>query len=1000
MSLNLGVLSAAVTLDDTDYRNKLSGLETASGDTFKKIARYAAGYLSARALYGFVSGAMQEFSKLEEGNNKLKYTFMEIQSEASKTAETIAQTYNLAASTATNAIADIGDMLTGLGFDQSQALDFAKQVTERGIDIASFKGLDQTEVIRRMTVALTGETESLKTMGVVIRQGSDEFKEQLQTIMDSTGATETMAKAQLILQEIMKQTANSEGDYLRPDAPRTYAQEITDLKEAVKQFKTEIGAQVQPISQDAVVKARELLTWYNNLTPATKQLLAVTAELSAAFALISKSGVLSSANKAVGALGGAMSGGLLSGVKAQAEADVVATTENLKRAEYAKTDAFRKAQAAAQSVRIARLAVQEREAAVATAKIQVQQAAKSGNSGDVLAAKKQLASATQALTNAQLAESTATQQLAAKHTLARTANMQHAVAAKACAAANTANAAASTAAGRAQVVLAAGLTKARAAATAFATALGPIGAAMIALSGVYMAFQYISEKNRNILEAQVEAARRNTQAAKEMADAHAKERSEATANLERLQELSRYERLNNAEKSEAEKLIAVLTKKYGDLGISIDGVTGKLNLNSDAWKRMNEAQRKEAMQDMGAQMRSLMDEATAMQNNLRNELSSFWKNSVAASMIAGVGNLFGSDDHTEGNFSYRAKNSERQQELDRIAKLTSLQEQIRGLEAMRNSLTEEGNKEQAEQVDALIKKLQELKKKQDEFNAAVEAGKKKNGENGGEREAGQTEAEAAQKVRQISEARRKAFEKVGDLEWNITFNSASAEKQAEMLSDKMQEIFSRQSGKYATIEDFKNADRSTMTEQELKDLEEIIRLEEQRRQIREASAKAFDDEKTSYDKFLADRRKSAEDRAMEKQIEDARKSGDAEGANQIMRDQLAKAQEAARSMQQQYEQAVREAQADKIMTEEEKKRIAELRSKMQQAFADQDKWQGRVDGNEQKQAESTKAIGSWSLAALEAMLGGTGKPEEETAKNTKEMVRLQRDILQKSGCYS
>ena len=71
-------MSAAVTLDDRDYRSKLSGLEGASSNTFKRIAQLAAGFLSARALFGFVSGAMSEFSRLEEGNNKLKYTYTDL----------------------------------------------------------------------------------------------------------------------------------------------------------------------------------------------------------------------------------------------------------------------------------------------------------------------------------------------------------------------------------------------------------------------------------------------------------------------------------------------------------------------------------------------------------------------------------------------------------------------------------------------------------------------------------------------------------------------------------------------------------------------------------------------------------------------------------------------------------------------------------------------------------------------------------------------------------
>ena len=59
-----------------------------------------------------------------------------------------------------------------------------------------------------------------------------------------------MAKAQEILQDIIRQTANAAGDYLRPDAPRTYAQGISDLREAVKQFKTEIGTWTQLFTQE------------------------------------------------------------------------------------------------------------------------------------------------------------------------------------------------------------------------------------------------------------------------------------------------------------------------------------------------------------------------------------------------------------------------------------------------------------------------------------------------------------------------------------------------------------------------------------------------------------------------------------------------------------------------------------------------------------------------------------------------------------------------------
>lgn len=46
--------------------------------------------------------------------------------------------------------------------------------------------------------------------------------------------------------------------------------------------------------------------------------------------------------------------------------------------------------------------------------------------------------------------------------------------------------------------------------------------------------------------------------------------------LERLKELSQAENMSNAMKMEAAELISLLTKRYGDLGVSIDMVTGKI----------------------------------------------------------------------------------------------------------------------------------------------------------------------------------------------------------------------------------------------------------------------------------------------------------------------------------------------------------------------------------------------------------------------------------------
>lgn len=996
MSLNLGVMSAAVTLDDKDYRNKLGGLENSSEASFKKIATLAAGYLSLRALGTFASTAIKTYSDLEEETNKFNVVFQNMGTETSRVLDELRKNFGLSELAAKRMLAGTGDILTGLGFDRSVVLDLSEGAAKLGADLASFSNYagGAAGASNALTKAMLGETEQAKSLGIVIRQDDEAYKSLVKQAMttgvtiDALGKTftvqsEQQAKAVAALATAYKQSPNAIGDFVR--SQDSIANQTRILQNNFEQLYATIGGDMSGSYQKALLFSNSLLKSYNELSPASRILINDTATLAAGFALIAKTGALSGANNLLGSVG------KFPTIQKQTEANLVASTEQLKRTEYAKTDAFREAHAQAQSLRIARLAVQEHEAALATAKTQIASAQASGDATQILTAKKQLAAATQNLTRAQIAESTATQQLAAKHAIARTTTIQHAVAAKACAAASVASAQASTVAGRAQMLMAASMNTAKTAAIGLYSALGPVGIAMIALSSAYLAYNYLSEKNRKELEGQIELAHRNSKAANAMAVAHAKERGEDNARMERLRELSKYQRLNNSEKTEAEKLISILTKKYGDLGVGIDGVTGKLNIAAKAWETVNEAQARELSSDLNAKLKSGVAEIAAMQNALRNQLSSFWKNSILASGIAGVGNLFGSDDNSDGDFSNRAKNSERQQELDRILKLRAIEEQIAGFEKMRNSLTENGEREQAAAIETVVKKLREQQAIQKELDDLYQA-RKKNLETGEPIPAGGSPTEQGQKARELSEKERRAMESLENREWNIKFDASKVDEQIGMLDARLDKLLRKQSGKYDSIDSFKTADRNPMTEQELKDLQDIIELEGQREQIRKRSSEAFESEKSGHVQYLLDRDKKKQDREIERDIKKAQDSGDKTGADAIMQRELEKARNAARNMRQQYEQAVRDAEADGVLTEEEKKRVQELKHQMQQAMSDEDKWSERVANEADKDKRNQQTAVAWSSEILSAQLGGAMKPQEEVAKHTKRSMELLRDI--------
>lgn len=972
MSLNLGVMSAAVTLDDVEYRQKLSGMTGEAESTFKKIAGLAVAYLSGRALWGGSAAAVREFSMLEEARNRFENVFREIQEYSRKTAEALQRDFDLSEQSAKDMLAATGDLLTGFGFSAEAAMKLSDQAARLGADLASYTNYagGAKGAALALTAAMLGETEQAKALGVVIRQDSEEFTALVRHYQKTENATLQQAKAMAVLQIATDQSKNAIGDWSRPG--ETLAQTQMKIAERTRTMTAAIGENLAQGVHPAAKSYAELLKWFNELDPAMQRLIVNGPALTAALGVVSvKTGMLSRANHMFEALTQTFAGGM-QGQDAEKHKELSKTRSDAVRDASEKRRHYmelRNAAAEAQAV----VTAEARKLAAARARVtQMSVLSKKAAGQDSLKNAGFKERMGLILANGELkTRETAMQksiaaarQLSAAEAAARLELAHSAAAARSASAALRAHAAATTLAGRAGIVLSKGLNVAKAAAASLYAALGPMGVAMLVLNAGYLYANYLSEKHRNELEGEIAASEKAAQAANELAAAHSRARASDNSAMDRLQELSRYEKLNNSEKQEAEKLLKQLTDRYGDLGISIDKVTGKLKISTEALAEMNEQQAREYELDLTRKMQKLTWNIAAEQNGLRNELGTYWTN-----LLGGAWQLFtlGQGENILG---------ENQNVLDDAMVLETTGKKIAALEKLEAQLTSANERDKASRVGELIKKLKEyqvLEKQQLEFQKTRKLNDPEN-RNG--------------TSQNISEKTRKAQDSLAELEWDTRFNEADATAKARMLSEKIDGIFKRQSGKYRTLDEFKSADRNAMTEQELKDLQEIVQLEEQRRRLREQSAEAFSDERERYEQMLRDREERREAQAIEKQLRDARKSGDQAAVDAIMQQQLEKAQRAVRELQRQYEKAVRDAEADGIMTDEERRNLSRIWSDMQREMSDEDRWRREMERAGEEDHSTQRTIGGFSAEVLNAMLGGAGKPVEETAKNTRKMVEL------------
>lgn len=564
--------------------------------------------------------------------------------------------------------------------------------------------------------------------------------------------------------------------------------------------------------------------------------------------------------------------------------------------------------------------------------------------------------ATRSLLNSSVALAAGFALLAKAGGLAK-ANLAAAAMLKGVSAAYHAIATASSVAAAGQTVLAASSKRLGFALRALNTALGPVGWAIMALSIAYLAINHYLDAQNAKLERGVTLAQEKARAADEEAAANKKQRQEAVEMVKRLEEMSKYERLNNSEKAEAETLIKNLTGLYGDLGISLDSTTGKLTFAAGAWERLNATQREQAITDNLKQLLRTRNLYVAQMKRLYGEKSEGWIEST----------------FTEGTTSQTG-------------------DVISMLEAHRNKFIAEGKNElaaQAEEAIQSLKKARELQQTRTQMlNAAKEPPSSEppkpldtSGEKGN--------------MQNRSKVDRSALNDLADTIWGIRFDSAEADQQMKMLDEKIQRVFARQSGKYATVEDFTAANQYNMSEQELKDLREIIDLEEQRRKIRQSSADAFAEEKRWLLEFERSRKQQKEREELDKKLREYEKSGDKAAFDTLLQSEIDKANKAAESARREYNERFAAARADPDYTGNEQRAVDEARRAMVEAINWADELARReIDNTDAATRDNRNVAGDFSARSLAQLLGAAGTPEKETAKHTKELVTLQRRQLE------
>lgn len=226
-------------------------------------------------------GAMVKLaSDMEETINKVDVSFGKSSDTVKEWAKSSITSMGLAQQSALDSAALYGDMATGMGMAQDKAADMAMSLTQLGADLASFKNISNDMAQTALKSIFTGETESLKNLGIVMTENnltrfaaSKGIKKQMKDMSD-------LEKIQLRYNYVMSQTVNAQGDFIRTGGGA--ANQTRMFQEQMKELGVTFGQYILPYFTKAIMKLNDMLKAFNSLSPGAKKTILVIGAIAAA----------------------------------------------------------------------------------------------------------------------------------------------------------------------------------------------------------------------------------------------------------------------------------------------------------------------------------------------------------------------------------------------------------------------------------------------------------------------------------------------------------------------------------------------------------------------------------------------------------------------------------------------------------------------------------------------------------------------------------------------
>lgn len=220
MSTNVGTIDFELLLNSNPFNKglksatntiKSSGIE----NSLKNIGKLALAAFSVKAIVNFGKECINLGSDLAEVQNVVDVTFGNLNTEVNKFAENAIDKFGLGQTVTKKYVGTFGAMSKAFGFSNKEALAMSETLTGLAGDVASFYNLSSDEAYTKLKSVFTGETETLKDLGVVMTQNALDQYALANGYGKTTAKMSEQEKVALRYKFILDKLSLANGDFAR-----------------------------------------------------------------------------------------------------------------------------------------------------------------------------------------------------------------------------------------------------------------------------------------------------------------------------------------------------------------------------------------------------------------------------------------------------------------------------------------------------------------------------------------------------------------------------------------------------------------------------------------------------------------------------------------------------------------------------------------------------------------------------------------------------------------